>query len=69
MSASPYDIMLDMTTQIYNTAATAASAISVNPLILVGLAAVVLVIATGIAGRVAVLYEDLRHTQLFARNR
>ena len=58
-----------MTTQIYNMASTAASAISVNPLILVGLLAVVLVIVTGIAGRVAILCDDLRYSRLFVRNR
>ncbi len=54
--------MLSMTTQIYNMAAAAASAIWMNPLILVGLIAVVLAIVTGFAGRLAILLEDLRYT-------
>jgi hypothetical protein len=72
MLALPCVTMLSMTTQIYNitatAAATAASAISVNPLILVGLIAIALVIVTGLAGRVAILCEDLRYTRLFGRN-
>ncbi len=61
--------MRSMTAQIYNTAATAASAISVNPLIVVGLLAVVMAIVTGLAGRVAIVCDDLRYSRLFARNR
>ena len=61
--------MRSMTAQIYNMAATAASAISLNPLILVGLLAVVLAIVTGLAGRVAIVCDDLRYSRLFARNR
>jgi hypothetical protein len=69
MSASPYFIMFGMTIHIYNTAATAASAIWMNPLILFELAAVVLAVATGFAGRVAIVYEDLRSTKFTVRNR
>jgi len=58
-----------MTTQIYNMASTAASVVSVNPLILVGLVAVVLAIVTGLAGRIAIVCVDLRYSRLFARNR
>jgi hypothetical protein len=58
-----------MTEQIYNMATTAASAISINPLILVQLVAVTLAIVTGFAGRLAILYEDLRYTRLSASNR
>ncbi len=69
MSALPCVTMVAMTAQIYNTAITAASAISINPLILVGLVAVALAIVTGLAGRLAILCEDLRYTRLSARNR
>jgi hypothetical protein len=58
-----------MNTQIYNMAVTAASAIWVNPLILVGLVALVLAIVTGLAGRLAIWCEDLRHTRFLGRNR
>jgi hypothetical protein len=58
-----------MTAHIYNLATTAASSISMNPLLLVALTAVVLVIATGLAGRLGVLCEDLRYTWLLGRNR
>ncbi len=61
--------MLSMPAQIYNVAATAASAIWMNPVILFGLIAVVLAIVTGLAGRVAILCEDLRYTRFFSRNR
>ena len=61
--------MLSMTGHIYNLAAIAASSISMNPLLLVALIAVILAIATGLAGRLAVLCEDLRYTWLFGRNR
>ena len=61
--------MLSMPAQIYNMAATAASAIRINPLILVVLIAVALAIVTGLAGRVAILCEDLRYTRFFGRNR
>jgi hypothetical protein len=69
MSALPCVTMLGMTAQIYNIAATAASAIPMNPLLLVALIAVVLAIVTGLAGRLAVLCEDLRYTRFFGRNR
>lgn len=65
-------MMLGMTAEIYNTAtavAVATSAIWKNPLIIVELAAVVLAIVTGLAGRVVILYEDLRYTRLSARLR
>ena len=60
--------MVDMTTQFYNMAATAASAIWANPLILAGLIAVVLTISTGVAGRVAIVLEDLRYTHFGLRS-
>lgn len=69
MSLSPSVTMFDMTAQIYNLASTAASAMSVSPLILVGLLAVVLTIVTGLAGRVAILWDDLRYSYLLSRNR
>jgi hypothetical protein len=69
MSALSCVTMRSMTAQIYNMASTAASAISVNPLILVGLLAVVLAIVTGIAGRAAIVCDDLRYSRLFARSR
>ncbi len=58
-----------MNTQIYNMAVTVASAIWVNPLILAGLAALVLAIVTGLAGRLAIFCEDLRDGQFLGRNR
>ena len=64
--------MLGMTAEIYSTATAAAAATSAiwkNPLILAELAGVVLAIVTGLAGRVAILYEDLRYTRLSARRR
>ncbi len=64
--------MLSMTAQIYNITATAvstaASAIWMNPLILVGLIAVALVIVTGLAGRLVILCENLRYTRFVGRN-
>jgi hypothetical protein len=57
-----------MTTHIYSIAVTAASALWMNPLILVGLIAVTLVIVTGLAGRLVILYEDLRYTRFVGRN-
>jgi hypothetical protein len=57
-----------MTAHIYNIAASAASDISVNPLILVGLVAVALVIFTGLAGRFVILCEDFRYTRIVGRN-
>ena len=69
MTALAWVIMIGMTAQIYNTAATAAFAIWMNPLILVELLVVVLAIVTGLAGRVAILYEDLRYTRRFGRIR
>jgi hypothetical protein len=69
MPASLYVIMVGMTGHIYNTAAAAASAIWMNPLILFVLTAVVLTIATGLAGRVAIAYEDFRYTRFTIRNR
>jgi hypothetical protein len=61
--------MLSMTAQIYNMAATGASGIWANPLILVELIAVTFAVTSGLAGRVAILCEDLRHKRLFGRNR
>ena len=61
--------MLSMNTQIYNMAVTAATAIWANPLILVGLVALLLAIVTGLAGRLAILCEDLRSTRFLGRNR
>jgi len=61
--------MLSMNTQIYNMAVTAASAIWVNPLILVGLVTLGLAIVTGLAGRLVILCEDLRYRQFLGRNR
>ncbi|GAG62854.1 unnamed protein product [marine sediment metagenome] len=69
MSALSYGSMLSMTIQIYNMAATAASAIWMNPFTLVELIAVVLAIVTGLAGRLAILCEDLRSTRYIGRNR
>jgi hypothetical protein len=60
---------MSMTAQIYNMATSAASAIWMNPLILVELVAVALAIVTGLAGRLAILCEDLRYTRLSAPNR
>jgi hypothetical protein len=61
--------MHSMNTQIYGLAVTAASAIWENPLTLVGLIALVLAIVTGLAGRLAILCEDLHYTRFFGRNR
>ncbi len=61
-------MMLGMTAHIYNLAATAASTIWMNPLAFVGLAAVALVIVTGLAGRLVILYEDLRFTRFVGRH-
>ncbi len=60
-------IMHGMPAQIYNLAATAASTIWMSPVALVGLIAVVLAIISGLAGRVAILCEDLRYTRFFDR--
>ena len=68
MLALPCVTMLSMITQTYNLAVTAASAIWANPLTLVGLIALVLAIVTGLAGRLAILCEDLRYTRFFGRN-
>ena len=68
MLVLPCIIMLSMTAQIYSLAATAASAIWMNPAVLVGLLAAVLAIVTGLAGRVAILCEDLRYTRFLGRN-
>ncbi len=56
-------IMLGMTSQIYNMATTAVSAISMNPAILVVLIAAVFAIVTGLAGRIAIRCEDLHYTR------
>jgi hypothetical protein len=69
MSALPCVTMPSMTGQIYNLATTAASSISMNPLIIVASIAVILAIATGLAGRLAIICEDLHHTLLSSRNR
>jgi hypothetical protein len=69
MLALPCVTMLGMITQKYNIAVTAASTIWVNPLTLVGLIALMLAIVTGLAGRLAILCEDLRYTRSFDRNR
>jgi hypothetical protein len=69
MSALPWVTMHSMTEQIYNMVTTAASAISMNPLMIIELVAATLVIVTGLAGRLAILFEDLRYTRLSARNR
>jgi hypothetical protein len=69
MLTLPSVTMRSMNTQIYDLGVTAASAIWVNPLALVGLAALVLGIVTGLAGRLAILCEDLRYTRFFGRNR
>ena len=61
--------MHSMNTQIYNMAVTATSAIWANPLIVVGFVALVLAIVTGVAGRLTILYEDLRYAYFLARNR
>jgi hypothetical protein len=58
-----------MTTQIYNMAANAASDIWMNPFILIGLIAVALAIVTGLAGRVAIVCEDLGYARFFGRSR
>ena len=68
MSSMPCVTILSMTAHIYNIATTAASTIWMNPLALVGLIAVALVIVTGLAGRLAILCEDLRYTLLVGRN-
>jgi hypothetical protein len=71
MLALPCVTMLSMITQTYNlavAAASAASAVWANPLTLVGLIALVLAIVTGLAGRLAILCEDLRYTRFFGRN-
>jgi hypothetical protein len=69
MSALPWVTMHSMTEQIYNMVTTAASAISMNPLMIIELVAATLAIVTGLAGRLAILFEDLRYTRLSARNR
>jgi hypothetical protein len=69
MLALPCVTMSSMNTQIYNLAVTAASAIWENPLALVGLIALVLAIVTGLAGRLAILCEDLRYTRFFGQKR
>jgi hypothetical protein len=69
MMVSPCVTMGSMNTQIYNLAATAASAIWENPLALVGLIALALAIVTGLAGRLAIVCEDLRYTRFFGRKR
>jgi hypothetical protein len=58
-----------MTAHIYNMATSAGSAIWMNPLILVELVTVALAIVTGLAGRLAILCEDLRYTRISVRNR
>jgi hypothetical protein len=60
--------MPSMNAQIYNLAVTAASAIWVNPLALVGLIALVLGVVTGLAGRLAILCEDFRYTRFLGGN-
>jgi hypothetical protein len=69
MLALPRVTMVSMNTQIYNLAVTAASAVWANPLILFGLTALALAIVTGLAGRLAILCEDLRYTRFFSWNR
>lgn len=69
MSTLPCVTMRSMTAQIYNIASTAASTVSVNPLILVGLVVVVLAIITGLAGRIAIGCVDLRYSRLLTRSR
>jgi hypothetical protein len=69
MLALPCVTMHSMITQTYNMAVTAASAFWLNPLTLVGLIALVLAIVTGLAGRLGILWEDLRYTRFVGRNR
>jgi hypothetical protein len=69
MAVLPRVIMPSMPAQIYNLAFTASSAIWINPLILVGLIALVLAVVTGLAGRLAILCEDLRYKRFLGRNR
>jgi len=60
--------MRSMTAQIYNIAATVASAIWLNPLLLIALIVGAVAIVTGLAGRLAILCEDLRYTRIRCRN-
>ena len=57
-----------MTTQIYNIAASAASAMSLHPLLLIAVVVVPIATVTGFAGRLAMLFEDLRHRRILSRN-
>lgn len=56
-----------MTAQIYNIAATSVNTILMNPFILIVLMVVALAIVTGLAGRVAILLEDLHHDRVRSR--
>lgn len=58
-----------MTSQIYNVAVTASSAIWSNPVMLISMVIGMMAIATGLAGRLAILCEDLRNAWLFGWNR
>jgi hypothetical protein len=68
MRSMPCVTMFTMTAHVYNVAATAASAIWMDPLILIGLIAVAVVILTGLAGRFVILCEDLCYTRIVGRN-
>lgn len=57
-----------MTAQIYNTAASAASAMSLHPLLLIAVVAVPIAIVTGFAGHLAMLLEDLRYRRILSRD-
>jgi hypothetical protein len=58
-----------MTAQIYNIALATASTILFNPFVLMLPLAAALALLTGLAGRVAILLEDLRYSRTQGRNR
>jgi hypothetical protein len=58
-----------MTAQIYNIALATASTILFNPFVLMLPLAAALTLLTGLAGRVAILLEDLRYSRTQGRNR
>ncbi len=56
-----------MTAQIYNIAAITVNTILMNPFIPIVMMVVALTIVTGLAGRVAILLEDLHHNRVRSR--
>lgn len=57
-----------MSAQIYNIAASAASAMSLHPLLLIAVVVVPFAIASGLAGRLAMVFEDLRSRRILSRD-